>query len=79
MEHTPHIEKQIPGSNEGSIEALVWSKGRLFSTGLHGFIVEYDLVALAPKGSYAVTAGSAWCLAVNKEHTHLAVRNCPLN
>ena len=75
LEHSPHIEKLIPGSTEGSIEALVWSKGRLFSTGLHGFVVEYDLVALSPKASYAVTSGSAWCLAVNKAHTHLAV-NC---
>ncbi|EFX86991.1 hypothetical protein DAPPUDRAFT_97204 [Daphnia pulex] len=72
LEHSPHIEKLIPGSPEGSIEALVWSKGRLFSTGLHGFVVEYDLVALSPKASYAVTSGSAWCLAVNKAHTHLA-------
>lgn len=72
MTHSPHIEKLIPGSTEGSIEALVWSKGRLFSTGLHGFVVEYDLIALSPKASYAVTSGSAWCLAVNKAHTHLA-------
>lgn len=73
MEHSPHIEKIIPGSSEGSIEALVWSRKKLFSTGLHGFVVEYDLVALSPKASYAVTSGSAWCLAVNKQHTHLAV------
>lgn len=73
LEHTPHLEKLFPGGTEASIEALVWSKGRLFSTGLHGFIVEYDLVALSPKASYAVTSGSAWCLAVNKKHTHLAV------
>jgi hypothetical protein len=73
MEHSPHIEKLIPGSSEGSVEALVWSKGRLFSTGLHGFVVEYNLVELSPKASYAVTSGSAWCLAVSKAHTHLAV------
>ena len=73
VEHTPHIERQIPGSAEGSVEAVVWSKGKLFSTGLHGFIVEYDLVTLSPKASYAVTSGSAWCLAVNKQHTLLAV------
>lgn len=73
MEHTPHIERQIPGSADGSVEALVWSKGKLFSTGLHGFIVEYNLVTLSPKGTYAVTSGSAWCLAVNKSHSHLAV------
>ena len=73
MEHSPHIAKLIPGSTEGSVEALVWSKGKLFSTGLHGFVVEYDLIALSPKASYAVTSGSAWCLAVNKQHTHLAV------
>lgn len=77
IEHTPHIEKIIPGSVEdsieGSIEALVWSKGRLFSTGLHGYIVEYDLVSLSPKASYTAHSGSAWCLAVNKQHTLLAV------
>ena len=74
MEHTPHIERQIPGSiNGGSVEALVWSKGRLFSTGIHGFILEYDLVALSLKGSYPVTSGCGWCLAVNKNHTFLAV------
>ena len=73
VEHTPHLEKQIPSSAEGSVEAVVWSNGKLFSTGLHGFVIEYDLVKLTPKASYSVTSGSAWCLAVNKQHTHLAV------
>jgi len=77
IEHTPHIEKIIPGtvedSIEGSIEALAWSKGRLFSTGLHGYIIEYDLIALTPKASYTAHSGSAWCLAINKQQTLLAV------
>jgi hypothetical protein len=32
----PFLQKWIPGNSESSVEGLVWARGRLFSTGLHG-------------------------------------------
>lgn len=32
-----------------SVESIVWIKGRLFSAGLHGFVVEHDLSSLKIK------------------------------
>lgn len=47
--------------------------GRLFSTGLHGTIVEYDLSTLGIKHEVTVIGGSAWCMDVNHEKSSLAV------
>jgi len=45
--HQPYLEKvlldveQIDG--KASVESLIWVAGRLFSCGLHGFVVEHNV------------------------------------
>jgi hypothetical protein len=36
---------------QGSVESLCWAGSRLFSCGLHGLLLEYDLKKLSVKGS----------------------------
>ena len=55
------------------MEGLAWAGDRLFSCGLHGQLVEYDLVTRQERQRYSVTSGPAWCLAVDRDHTRLAV------
>lgn len=67
------MECTIPGHPENSIENILWIGPRLFSTGLHGMITEYDLTTLSIKSEVAVTGGAAWCMDVNHKKTCLAV------
>ena len=73
MEHAPFILCTIPGRSDTSIEAILWIGSRLFSTGLRGMIVEYDLIELNQKSEIAVTGGAAWCMDVNRTKTRLAI------
>ncbi|XP_049860370.1 U3 small nucleolar RNA-associated protein 4 homolog [Schistocerca gregaria] len=74
VSNAPHVERFIPGASDSSIEALSWCGTRLFSTGLQGVIVEYNLIKLSHKSVTPVTAGfSAWCLDINRTHSSLAV------
>lgn len=41
----PYLQKLIAENLESSVEDLKWYKGRLFSCGLQGYIVEYDCVS----------------------------------
>lgn len=63
----------MPGHPENSIENILWIGPRLFSTGLHGMITEYDLMTLSIKSEVVVTGGAAWCMDVNHKKTCLAV------
>lgn len=65
-------EKIIHGSNGQSVEALVWSDGRLFSAGLHGYVHEYDLIKCLSKSSSSSNSGAIWCLATNFSGTCIA-------
>lgn len=49
LSECPIIERIIPGKSNSSVESLVWCNTRLFSTGLHGFIVEYNFSTLKHK------------------------------
>lgn len=72
--HTPFIERTIPSMHDNySIEDIVWSKDKLFSVGLQGFLIEYDLYLLTRKNTMAVTGEAAFCLDVNKDNTNIAV------
>ena len=62
-----------PASEDVSVESLAWAGGRLFSCGLHGQVVEYDLDKRTEAKRYPVTSGPAWCLAVDRSCTRLAV------
>ena len=52
---------------------MAWAGARLFSCGLHGQLVEYDLTSRQERGRTGLTSGPAWCLAVDRDNTRLAV------
>lgn len=61
------------GDEDSSVEALAWCNGRLFSAGLHGFLLEYDLASCTVRSRTAVTGGPTWCLALSPNKQKLAV------
>lgn len=69
----PFLEKSIPGWEKVSVEALAWVGDRLFSVGLAGTLVEWDLRLLAVKNTILVTGNAAWALDVSKDEKRLAV------
>ncbi|XP_076281680.1 UTP4 small subunit processome component l(3)72Dn [Lasioglossum baleicum] len=71
--NAPFVEYTIAGRQENSIESILWIGPRLFSTGLHGMITEYNLTTLSIKSEVAVTGGAAWCMDLNHKKTCLAV------
>ncbi|XP_011647712.1 U3 small nucleolar RNA-associated protein 4 homolog [Pogonomyrmex barbatus] len=73
VENAPFIDCTIAGHAENSVESVLWIESRLFSTGLHGAVVEYDLQTLGIKHEDMVVGGAAWCMDVNQEKTRLAV------
>lgn len=73
MNYAPLLLTFIPGVENGSVEAIVWADDRLFSTGLGGSLVEWDLTKLCMKKSVLLTGYAAWCLDVNPAKTIVAV------
>jgi len=69
----PLLSRLIPGNSESSVESLAWAGDRLFSCGLHGLVIEYDLNQLCVKSHHSVTSGPAWCLSVDSTNTKMAV------
>lgn len=63
----------IPGTPSGSVEAMCWVDQRLFSTGLSGAVVDWDLHTLNPKQSVLVTGQAAWCIDVTSASNKMAV------
>lgn len=72
-QHAPHIIRTIPGSSDFSVEAIGWAGERLFSAGLTGELVEWDLQASNVKQRLLLTGNAAWCLDVARNGQHLAV------
>ncbi|CAL8357813.1 unnamed protein product [Lota lota] len=66
-------EKVIPGKDGRTVEALCWAGRRLFSTGLNGEIVEYDLENLKSKYTVEAYGGPVWTISSNSQGTQLAV------
>jgi len=69
----PFLSRLIPGNSESSIESLAWAGGRLFSCGLHGLVIEYDLNRLCAKSHHSVTSGPAWCISIDRTNSKMAV------
>jgi U3 small nucleolar RNA-associated protein 4 len=70
------LERWFPGNSESSVESLCWAgqkEDRLFSTGLHGLVLEHDLSAHCTKHQFAVTSGPAWCMQYHKGRNRIAV------
>ncbi|KAM4605834.1 U3 small nucleolar RNA-associated protein 4 homolog [Discoglossus pictus] len=69
-----YLEKVIPGDEKRSTEAICWAAGqRLFSAGLNGEIIEYDLEKLCVKYTLDAFGGPIWSIASNSEGSQLAV------
>lgn len=70
--HRPFMQLVLPADSEASIEGLSWCDGRLFSVGLHGFVLEHDLSLCTVKSRTAVTGGPTWCIALSPDKRMLA-------
>ena len=68
----PVCQARLPPAGGASVEALAWSGGRLFSTGLHGHVLEHGGDGLEATASTSVTGGAAWCLAAERAGRRLA-------
>ncbi|CAI9616523.1 unnamed protein product [Staurois parvus] len=67
-------EKIIPGDEKRSTESICWVPGdRLFSAGLNGDIMEYDLERLCVKYSVNAFGGPLWNIAPSPCGSQLAV------
>lgn len=72
-QHAPHLIRTIPGSSDVSVEAIGWVGNRLFSAGLTGELVEWDLQTLQVKRKLLLTGNAAWCLDVSRNGQYLGV------
>ena len=68
----PVCQARLPAAGGASVEALAWAGGRLFSTGLHGHLLEHGGHGLEATASTAVTGGAAWCLSADPARCRLA-------
>lgn len=54
-----------------SIEAISWCRNRLFTTGLTGELIEWDLRTEKAKHKLLLTGNAAWCMDISRQNTHL--------
>nr|XP_014094570.1 U3 small nucleolar RNA-associated protein 4 homolog [Bactrocera oleae] len=73
VQHASYLEKVIPKSPGNSVEGMVWAGERLFSVGLTGELVEWDLLYLKPRRKQFVTGNAIWCVDINSTGTELVV------
>ncbi|XP_044750340.1 U3 small nucleolar RNA-associated protein 4 homolog [Coccinella septempunctata] len=74
VKHSPFIEKTLASNTENySIDELAWFHDRLFSIGLHGFIIEYDLFKCTILRKSIVTGEAAYCLDIHEGRKQIAV------
>uniref|UniRef100_A0A8C8ZQ43 UTP4 small subunit processome component n=1 Tax=Prolemur simus TaxID=1328070 RepID=A0A8C8ZQ43_PROSS len=67
-------EKFFPGHESRATEALCWAAGqRLFSAGLNGEIIEYDLQALNVKYAMDAFGGPIWSMTASPSGSQLLV------
>ena len=67
------VDFVVPGQEGRTVEHLAWNQGRLFSGGLNGQIIEWDLTKLSPKYFEDSCGGPIWCLRFNHKGNTLAV------
>ncbi|KAF0287174.1 U3 small nucleolar RNA-associated protein 4 [Amphibalanus amphitrite] len=68
----PVCQARLPPAGGASVEALAWAAGRLFSTGLHGHVLEHGGHGLEATASTSVSGTAAWCLAADPAGCRLA-------
>ena len=66
------IDFVLPSRDGRSIDSLTWCESRLFSAGLEGEIVEWDLVNLVEKNTVDSNGGPVWSITANHIGTHIA-------
>lgn len=71
------VTQVIPGQEGRAVEALCWVGQRLFSAGLNGEIIEYDLENLRPLYTLEAYGGPIWTISSNSQGTLLAVSQDP--
>ncbi|EFN63445.1 Cirhin [Camponotus floridanus] len=79
VENAPFVECTIAAHAENSVESILWIGPRLFSTGLQGAVIEYDLLTLGSKYKVMVIgAGVDGYLAVSSYPPKNLVKYPPL-
>ena len=67
-----NIDFVIPGRVERSIDSVTWCRSRLFTAGLEGELVEWDLENLAQKNTADACGGPVWCVAGSHDKSFVA-------
>ena len=67
-----NIDFVIPGKLERSIDSVTWCNSRLFTAGLEGEVIEWDLESLTEKNRADATGGPVWCIAASRNKQLLA-------
>lgn len=73
MKFAPYLDRVIQLTPETAVEELAWASERLFSVGLSGKLIEWDLESLQPRCEQSPTGNALWCLDINSAETELAV------
>ncbi|XP_034483003.1 U3 small nucleolar RNA-associated protein 4 homolog [Drosophila innubila] len=73
MNYAPYLDRVIQLTSETAVEELAWASKRLFSVGLSGKLIEWDLESLQPRCEQSPTGNALWCLDINSDETELAV------
>lgn len=60
------------GRANASVEVLLWCRNRLYSSGLDGSIVHWDVSPLQPARSLESSGGAVWCMAVRPDKKAIA-------
>lgn len=66
------IDRVIPGQEGRTVEHVVWLNQRLFTGGLNGEIIEWDLERLQPLYTQDSYGGPVWCLKFSFSGKYLA-------
>ncbi|PVU84995.1 hypothetical protein BB560_007189, partial [Smittium megazygosporum] len=62
-----------PQEQEEAIQSLKNTPPRLFSAGLNGAIIEWNISTMLPKAAVDSYGGAVWCMAVNNSQTTIAI------
>ncbi|XP_028130689.2 U3 small nucleolar RNA-associated protein 4 homolog [Diabrotica virgifera virgifera] len=74
LQETWLLERTLAPSTENfSVEDIVWCDNRLFSVGLHGLLIQYNLSKLCIENRWAVTGEAAHCLDINNTNSKIAI------
>ena len=66
------IDFVIPSRVERSIDSVTWCHNRLFTAGLEGQLIEWDLENLVEKTTADACGGPVWCIAGSNDKNFIA-------